>query len=242
MAIDADAAGPRDLHSATGVSPFMVAGAQGNYMIATDGRPHPDAARRDCGQHRARREEVAEADRAACESHIRHPAVRHGSPHPPSSSGSRQAGCHAGLPRRLTAADRVVDAAIRLARSHHVAAGRDTAGRSSGGSSPVSRRHTATMRWWHVTAARAWSRPPRLPKGAVAYCLSATRAHADGCVEAGGAGLEDVILREGPDTVAAFIAGASSAAQPAPSCHRRLLAQGAGDLLEVRRLLIADES
>ena len=83
MAIDADAASRAAFIPQRGVSPFMVAGAQGNYLIGRDGRRILDAGGGAIVVNIGHgREEVAERGRAwPARGHVCDPAVRHGSPH-----------------------------------------------------------------------------------------------------------------------------------------------------------------
>jgi adenosylmethionine-8-amino-7-oxononanoate aminotransferase len=227
MAIDADAAARAGFVPLRGVSPFFVKGAKGNYLIARDGRRILDAGGGAIVVNIGHgRNEVAEvAARAIRELTY---AI------PPFATEARirlvERLRENWLPRGLnrvgftSGGSESVDAAIRLARSHHVAAGRDARWKVIGREQSYHGTTMATLAvGGHVNRQKGFE--PLLlkfPKAPSHYCLKCQLGrHDDGCVARAAKGLEEVILREGPDTVAAFIAepvvgGAAGAVVPPP--------------------------
>jgi adenosylmethionine-8-amino-7-oxononanoate aminotransferase len=225
MDIDADAAARATFIPQRGVSPFMVAGAQGNYLIAADGRRILDggggAIVVNIGHGR---EEVAEVAAQGLRE------VTYAIP--PFATEARirlvERLTLNWLPRGLTrvgftsGGSESVDAAIRLARSHHVAAGRTARWKVIGREQSYHGTTLATLAVGGHVNRRKGMEPLLLdfPKAPSHYCLKCQLGrHDDGCVDRAAQGLEDVILREGPDTVAAFIAepvvgGAAGAVVP----------------------------
>ena len=225
MAIDSDAAARAAFIPQKGVSPFMVAGAHGNYLISADGRRILDggggAIVVNIGHGR---EEVAEVAAQGLRE------VTYAIP--PFATEARirlvERLTSNWLPRGLTRVgftswdSESVDAAIRLARSHHVAAGRTARWKVIGREQSYHGTTLATLAVGGHVNRRKGMEPLLLdfPKAPSHYCLKCQLGrHDDGCVDRAAQGLEDVILREGPDTVAAFIAepvvgGAAGAVVP----------------------------
>ncbi len=225
MAIDADAARRATFIPQKGASPFMVAGAEGNYLIATDGQRILDAGGGAIVVNIGHgREEVAEVVARALRE------VTYAIP--PFATEARirlvERLRNNWLPRGLTrvgftsGGSESVDAAIRLARSHHVAAGRDTRWKVIGREQSYHGTTLATLAVGGHANRRKGMEPLLLdfPKAASHYCLKCQLGrHDEGCVARAAGSLEEVILREGPDTVAAFIAepvvgGAAGAVVP----------------------------
>jgi adenosylmethionine-8-amino-7-oxononanoate aminotransferase len=225
MAIDTDAAVRASFVPQKGVTPFRVARAEGNYLYTPDGRAILDAGGGavvvNIGHGRA---EVAETAARALQELTY--AV------PPFATDARIR-----LVDRLTSnwlphgLNRVgftsggsesVDAAIRLVRSHHLAAGRPERWKVIGREQSYHGTTIATLSVGGHANRRKGFEPLLLdfPKAPSHYCLKCSLGrHEDGCIEAAADALEDVILREGPDTVAAFIAepvvgGAAGAVVP----------------------------
>jgi adenosylmethionine-8-amino-7-oxononanoate aminotransferase len=102
-----------------------------------------------------------------------------------------------------------VDAAIRLARQHHVAAGRPERWKIIGRELSYHGITLAALAAGGHATRRQGFEPLLLdfPKAPAHYCLDCSLGrHNDGCLERAADGLEETIVREGPDTVAAFIA------------------------------------
>ncbi len=102
-----------------------------------------------------------------------------------------------------------VDAALRLARQHHVAAGRDSRWKVLGREMSYHGATVATLSVGGHEKRRAALEPMLIPfpKAPTCYCLRCPlgRSYPE-CDVACADAVEEAILREGPDTVAAFIA------------------------------------
>lgn len=227
MAIDSDAAAQTAFVPQKGVTPFPIGGAEGNYLITPDGRRILDAGGGAIVVNIGHgREEVAEtAARALCEVTY---AI------PPFATEARirlvERLTSKWLPSGLTrvgftsGGSESVDAAIRLARSHHVAAGRDGRWKVIGCQPSYHGTTMATLAVGGHVNRRKGFEPLLLdlPKAPSHYCLKCRLGrHDDGCAQGAAGALEEVILREGPDTVAAFIGepvvgGAAGAVVPPP--------------------------
>jgi adenosylmethionine-8-amino-7-oxononanoate aminotransferase len=225
MVIDADAAVRAALIPQEGLTPFRVSVAEGNYLVTPDGQRILDAAAgaivANIGHGRA---EVAEAAAKALRN-LTYVV-------PPFATEERVR-----LVERLTSnwlppgitrvgfasgGSESVDAAMRLARTHHVAAGRPERWKVIGRELSY---HGTTFGALSVGghADRRAAFEPMLipfPKAPSHYCLTCQlgRTTPD-CREEAADKLEEVILREGPETVAAFIAepvvgGAAGAVVP----------------------------
>jgi adenosylmethionine-8-amino-7-oxononanoate aminotransferase len=248
MTIDSDAAVRAAFVPQKGVNPFRVARAEGNYLITPDNRRILDAGGGavvvNIGHGRA---EVAEvAARAlqeltyavppfATEARIRLVERLTSSWLPP---GITRVGFTSG-------GSESVDAAIRLARSHHLAAGRPERWKVIGRELSYHGTTMATLAVGGHANRRKGFEPLLLtfPKAPSHYCLKCSLGrHEDGCIEKAADAVEEVILREGPDTVAAFIAepvvgGAAGAVVPPDGYWPRV--REICDRYDV--LLIADE-
>ena len=138
-----------------------------------------------------------------------------------------------------------VEAALRLARLHHVCAGRPERWKVIGREFSYHGVTLAALAVGGHTARRKGYEPLLLdfPKVRSHYCLECSLGHtSEDCREQAADALEEAILREGPDTVAAFIAepvvgGAAGAVVPPDGYWPRIA--------EICRkygvLLIADE-
>ncbi|MEX2238602.1 MAG: aspartate aminotransferase family protein [Dehalococcoidia bacterium] len=103
-----------------------------------------------------------------------------------------------------------VDAAMRLARQHHVAAGRTERWKIIGGELSYHGVAMGGLAVGNHIPRRSTFEPmlTKYPKTPTPYCLSCSlgrNEHQPDCREGAADRLEDVILREGPDTVAAVI-------------------------------------
>ena len=225
MAIDSDAAARAAFVPQRGASPVVIAGAQGNYLITPDGRRILDGGggaivvnighgREEVADVAARglREVTYAIPPFATEARIR------------LVERLRNNWLPAGLTRVgfTSGGSESTDAAIRLARSHHLAAGRDSRWKVIGREQSYHGITLATLAVGGHANRRKGFEPLLLnfPKAPSHYCLKCNLGrHDDGCVARAAKGLEEVILREGPDTVAAFIAepvvgGAAGAVVP----------------------------
>ncbi len=225
MVIDIDAATRAMFVPQKGVTPFRLAGAEGNYLIAADGRRILDAAGGaivvNIGHGRA---EVAEAVAEGLKNLTY--AVPTFATEPRSRLVERL--MTKWLPAGLTRAgftsggSESVDAAIRLARTHHLAAGRPQRWKVIGREQSYHGITFAAMSAGGHANRRQGFEPLLLdfPKAPSHYCLTCSlgRTTPD-CREEAADKLEEVILREGPETIAAFIAepvvgGAAGAVVP----------------------------
>ncbi len=212
MAIDTDAARRAAFVPGAGSAPFAIERADGAYLITPDGRRILDAAGGAIVVNIGHgRREVAEVAARALEQ------LTYVVPTFATEAKTRlvERLTERWLPRGLTRASftsggsESVEAAIRLARLHHVSAGRPARWKVIGRELSY---HGITLAALAVGghAPRRKDYEPLLiafPKAPAHYCLECSLGrHSDGCRERAADRLEEVILREGPDSVAAFIA------------------------------------
>jgi len=225
MAIDSDAAARTAFVPQKGAVPVRIARTEGNYLITPDGTHILDAGGGAIVVNIGHgREEVAEVAAQALRE------VTYAIP--PFATEARirlvERLTANWLPRGLTrvgftsGGSESVDAAIRLARSHHLAAGRTGRWKVIGREQSYHGITLATLAVGGHVNRRKGFEPLLLdfPKAPSHYCLECSLGrHDDGCIDRAADGLEEVILREGPDTIAAFIAepvvgGAAGAVVP----------------------------
>jgi adenosylmethionine-8-amino-7-oxononanoate aminotransferase len=248
MAIDTEASRRASFVPGSPAAPFAVDRAEGAYLITLDGQRILDAAGGaivvNIGHGRS---EVAEVAAKALE------RLTYVVPTFATEAKTRlvQRLTDRWLPEGLTRASftsggsESVEAAIRLARLHHVCAGRPDGWKVIGRDLSY---HGITLAalavGGHAARRKGYERLLLdFPKAPAHYCLSCSLGrHSDGCLDQAADKLEEVILREGPDTVAAFIAepvvGSAGGALVPPDGYWRRVAE------ICRRygiLLIADE-
>jgi len=248
MAIDTEASRRAAFVPGSQTAPFAVERAEGAYLITPDGRRILDAAGGAIVVNIGHgRREVAEVAAHALEQ------LTYVVPTFATEAKTRlvERLTERWLPEALTRASftsggsESVEAALRLARLHHVCAGRPERWKVIGRDLSY---HGITLAAVAVGghAARRRGYEPLLlgfPKAPAHYCLDCSLGrHADGCRERAADKLEDIILREGPDTVAAFIAepvvgSAGGALVPPEGYWPRV----AGICRKYGVLLIADE-
>ncbi len=225
MTIDTDASRRTSFVPGSPAAPFAVERAEGAYLITPEGRRILDAAGGAIVVNIGHgRREVAEVAAQALE-HLTYVV--------PTFATEAKAGLverltERWLPERLTRASftsggsESVEAALRLARLHHVCAGRPERWKIIGREFSY---HGVTLAALAVGghASRRKGYEPLLldfPKAPSHYCLECSLGHtSEDCREQAADKLEEVIVREGPDTVAAFIAepvvgGAAGAVVP----------------------------
>jgi adenosylmethionine-8-amino-7-oxononanoate aminotransferase len=233
MVIDADAAVRAALVPQKGVVPFRVASADGNYLVAPDGQRILDAAGgaivANIGHGRS---EVVEASARALQN-LTYVI-------PPFATEERirlgERLTSSWLPAALTrvgftsGGSESVDAAIRLARTHQLAAGRPERWKVIGRELSYHGTTFGALSVGGHANRRAGFEPMLIdfPKAPSHYCLTCQlgRTTPD-CREDAAGKLEEVIVREGADTVAAFIAepvvgGAAGAVAPPDSYWPRV--------------------
>jgi adenosylmethionine-8-amino-7-oxononanoate aminotransferase len=212
MAVDTDSASRAAFVPPAGAPPFTIERAEGAYLIAPDGRRILDAAGGAIVVNIGHgRRDVAEVAARALEQ------VTYVVPTFATEAKTRlveRLGEH-WLPEGLTRASftsggsESVEAAIRLARLHHVCAGRPERWKIIGRELSY---HGITLAalaaGGHATRRKGYE--PLLldfPKAPAHYCLECSLGrHSAGCLERAADAVEEVIVREGPETVAAFIA------------------------------------
>lgn len=231
-----------------GRPPLAIARAEGAYLYTTDGQRILDAAGGAIVVNVGHgRREVAEA--AAQEltrlSYVVPPFATEGRLR--LTERLRERWLPPGLTRFFptSGGSESVDAAIRLARQHHVSAGRPERWKVIGRELSY---HGATLTTLAVggnTRRRQGFEPmaPDFPKGPAPYCLRCPldRRYPE-CGVACARALEDLILAEGPESVAAFIAepiGGSTAGALVPP--EEYLPEAAAICARHGVLLIADE-
>jgi len=225
MTIDTDASRRTSFVPGSPAAPFAVERAEGAYLITPEGQRILDAAGGAIVVNIGHgRREVAEVAAQALE-HLTYVV--------PTFATEAKAGLverltERWLPERLTRASftsggsESVEAALRLARLHHVCAGRPERWKIIGREFSY---HGVTLAALAVGghASRRKGYEPLLldfPKAPSHYCLECSLGHtSEDCREQAADKLEEVIVREGPDTVAAFIAepvvgGAAGAVVP----------------------------
>jgi len=212
MTVDAGAEDRLSFVPHPGVVPFAVQRAEGAYLITPDGRRILDAGGGAIVVNIGHgREEVAEA--------TAHALTQLTYAIPPFASESRQRLVdrltRSGLPPGLTrvgftsGGSESVEAALRLARTHHVAAGRPQRWKVIGREMSYHGITLAALAVGGHANRRRGFEPMLLdfPKAPAHYCLMCSLGrHEDRCLEQCADALEDLIIREGPDSVAAFIA------------------------------------
>ena len=225
MTIDTDASRRTSFVPGSPAAPFAVERAEGAYLITPEGRRILDAAGGAIVVNIGHgRREVAEVAAQALE-HLTYVV--------PTFATEAKAGLverltERWLPEGLTRASftsggsESVEAALRLARLHHVCAGRPERWKIIGREFSY---HGVTLAALAVGghASRRKGYEPLLldfPKAPSHYCLECSLGRtSEDCREQAADKLEEVIVREGPDTVAAFIAepvvgGAAGAVVP----------------------------
>ncbi|TMG09798.1 MAG: aspartate aminotransferase family protein [Chloroflexi bacterium] len=225
MTIDTDASRRTSFVPGSPAAPFAVERAEGAYLITPEGRRILDAAGGAIVVNIGHgRREVAEVAAQALE-HLTYVV--------PTFATEAKAGLverltERWLPERLTRASftsggsESVEAALRLARLHHVCAGRPERWKIIGREFSY---HGVTLAALAVGghASRRKGYEPLLldfPKAPSHYCLECSLGRtSEDCRGQAADKLEEVIVREGPDTVAAFIAepvvgGAAGAVVP----------------------------
>jgi adenosylmethionine-8-amino-7-oxononanoate aminotransferase len=212
MAIDTEASRRASFVPGSPAAPFAVDRAEGAYLITPDGRRILDAAGGAIVVNIGHgRREVAEVAARALEQ------LTYVMPTFATEAKTRlvERLSDRWLPKGLTRASftsggsESIEAALRLARLHHVCAGQPERWKVIGRDLSY---HGITLAALAVGghAARRKGYEPLLldfPKAPAHYCLECSLGrHSAGCRERAADKLEEVILREGPDTVAAFIA------------------------------------
>jgi adenosylmethionine-8-amino-7-oxononanoate aminotransferase len=231
-----------------GALPIIIGRTEGMYLITPDGRKILDAAGGAIVANIGHgRREVAEAHaRALSEATY---VV------PPFATESRirliERLRQCWLPKGLTRAvftsggSESMDAAIRLARQHHLSAGRPQRWKVIGRDLSYHGTTLATLAIGGHTKRRAGLEPwfPSLPKAPAPYCLRCKLGkHYPDCAVACATELEQLIEREGADSIAAFVAepiiGSTAGAVVPPDEYWPKIADicGRHDIL-----LIADE-
>ena len=212
MAVDTEASRRASFVPGSPAAPFAVERAKGAYLITPDGRRILDAAGGAIVVNIGHgRREVAQVAARALEQ------VTYVVPTFATEAKTRlvERLTERWLPESLTRASftsggsESIEAALRLARLHHVCAGRPERWKVIGRDLSY---HGITLAALAVGghAARRKGYEPLLldfPKAPAHYCLDCSLGrHSDGCLEGAADKFEEVVLREGPDTVAAFIA------------------------------------
>jgi adenosylmethionine-8-amino-7-oxononanoate aminotransferase len=212
MAIDTDAARRAAFVPSERSTPFPIARAEGAYLITPEGRPILDAAGGAIVVNIGHgRREVADAAAKALEQVTY--VVPTFSTEAKTSLVERLT--ERWLPEGITRASftsggsESIEAAIRLARLHHVCAGRPERWKVIGRDLSYHGITLAAMAVGGHASRRKGYEPLLLgfPKVRSHYCLECSLGRTDrDCREDAADALEEVILREGPDTVAAFLA------------------------------------
>jgi len=212
MAIDTEASRRASFVPGSPAAPFAVDRAEGAYLITPDGQRVLDAAGGaivvNIGHGRS---EVAEVAAKALEQ------LTYVVPTFATEAKTRlvERLTDRWLPEGLTRASftsggsESVEAAIRLARLHHVCAGRPERWKVIGRDLSYHGISLAALAVGGHARRRKGYEPLLLdfPKAPAHYCLDCSLGrHSDGCLEGAADKLEGVIRHEGPDTVAAFIA------------------------------------
>jgi adenosylmethionine-8-amino-7-oxononanoate aminotransferase len=225
MTIDTDASRRTAFVPGARATPFAVERAEGAYLITSDGRRILDAAGGAIVVNIGHgRREVAEVAAQAIEQ------LTYVVPTFATEAKARLVERLTGrwLPQGLTRASftsggsESVEAALRLARLHHVCSGRSERWKVIGREFSYHGITLAALAVGGHTSRRKGYEPLLLdfPKVRSHYCLECSLGRtSDDCREQAADALEEVILREGPDTVAAFIAepvvgGAAGAVVP----------------------------
>jgi len=248
MTVDTDLSRRTSFVPGSAAAPFAVERAEGAYLITPDGRRILDAAggaivvnighgRREVGEVAARALErltyvvptfVSEA-KARLVERLTERWLPEGLTRASFTSGGSES----------------VEAALRLARLHHVCAGRSERWKVIGRESSYHGVTLAALAVGGHTPRRKGYEPLLLdfPKVRSHYCLECSLGRtSEDCRGEAADALEEVILCEGPDTVAAFIAepvvgGAAGAVVPPPGYWPRVV-----DICrKYGVLLIADE-
>jgi adenosylmethionine-8-amino-7-oxononanoate aminotransferase len=225
MTIDTDASRRTAFVPGARATPFAVERAEGAYLITPDGRRILDAAGGAIVVNIGHgRREVAEVTAQAIEQ------LTYVVPTFATEAKTRlvERLTESWLPEGLTRASftsggsESVEAALRLARLHHVCSGRSERWKVIGREFSYHGITLAALAVGGHTSRRKGYEPLLLdfPKVRSHYCLECSLGRtSDDCREQAADALEEVILREGPDTVAAFIAepvvgGAAGAVVP----------------------------
>ena len=212
MAIDAEASRRASFGPGSPAAQFAVERAEGAYLITPDGRRILDAAGGAIVVNIGHgRREVAEVAARALEQ------ITYVVPTFATEAKTRlvERLAERWLPPGMSRASftsggsESVEAAIRLVRLHHVCAGRPERWKVIGRDLSY---HGITLAalavGGHATRRKGYE--PLLldfPKAPAHYCLDCSSGrHTTGCLERAADELEEVILRQGPDSVAAFIA------------------------------------
>jgi adenosylmethionine-8-amino-7-oxononanoate aminotransferase len=212
MAIDTDSARRASFVPGTGAPPFPIARAEGAYLFAPDGQRILDAAggaivvnighgRREVAEVAAKALEqltyvvptFATEAKTALVDRLTERWLPDGMTRASFTSGGSES----------------IEAAIRLARLHHVSAGRPERWKVIGRELSYHGITLAAMAVGGHEPRRKGYEPLLLdfPKAPSHYCLECSLGRTDkDCREEAADKLEEVILREGPDTVAAFLA------------------------------------
>lgn len=212
MAIDTEASRRASFVPGPSAAPFAIERAEGAYLITPDGRRILDAAGGAIVVNIGHgRREVAEVAARALEQ------LTYVVPTFATEAKTRlvERLSDGWLPEGLTRASftsggsESIEAAIRLARLHHVCAGRPERWKIIGRDLSY---HGITLAALAVGghAGRRKGYEPLLldfPKAPAHYCLDCSLGrHSAGCLERAADKVEEIILREGPDTVAGFLA------------------------------------
>jgi adenosylmethionine-8-amino-7-oxononanoate aminotransferase len=212
MAIDTEASRRAAFVPGSPAAPFAVERAEGAYLITPDGRRILDAAGGAVVVNIGHgRREVAEVAAKALEQ------LTYVVPTFATEAKTRlvERLTERWLPEGMTRASLTsggsesVEAAIRLARLHHVCAGRPGRWKVIGRDLSYHGITLAALAAGGHAARRKGYEPLLLdfPRAPAHYCLQCSLGrHSEGCREKAADALEGVILREGPDTIAAFIA------------------------------------
>ena len=225
MTVDTDASRRTSFVPGSSAAPFAVERAEGAYLITPDGRRVLDAAGGAIVVNIGHgRREVAEVAAQALE-HLTYVVPTFATE---AKTRLVERLTERWLPEGLTRASftsggsESVEAALRLARLHHVCAGRPQRWKIIGREFSYHGVTLAALAVGGHTSRRKGYEPLLLdfPKAPSHYCLECSlgRTSKD-CREEAADKLEEVILGEGPDTVAAFIAepvvgGAAGAVVP----------------------------
>jgi adenosylmethionine-8-amino-7-oxononanoate aminotransferase len=212
MAIDTEASRRASFVPGARAAPFAIDRAEGAYLIAPDGRRILDAAGGAIVVNIGHgRREVADVAASTLE------RLTYVVPTFATEAKTRlvERLTEHWLPPGLTRASftsggsESVEAALRLARLHHVCAGRSKRWKIIGRDLSYHGITLAALAVGGHTPRRKGYEPllQDFPKVGAHYCLKCSLGrHSEGCREKAADSLEDLILREGPDTVAAFIA------------------------------------
>jgi len=212
MAIDTDAARRASFVPSPGAAPFAIERAEGAYLITPDGRRILDAAGGAIVVNIGHgRREVAEVAARALEQLTY--VVPTFATEAKTSLVERltERWLPAGLTRAsfTSGGSESIEAAMRLARLHHVCAGRPERWKVIGRELSYHGITLAALAAGGHAGRRKGYEPLLLdfPKARSHYCLECSlgRTTPD-CREEAADGVEEVILREGPDSVAAFLA------------------------------------